>query len=81
MPTEIFSDFFSIHQVTFKNLKDNKMHQNTCNEKNADKYFVRYGDTFENIAMKNNIRVDKLIDLNPAIRFLRPGMKISICYN
>jgi LysM repeat protein len=81
VPTEIFSDFFSIRQVTFKNTKDDKVYQNTCNEKNADKYFVRYGDTFENIARKYNIRVDKLIDLNPAIRFLRPGMKISICYN
>lgn len=81
VPTEIFPQFFSVSEVTFKNKNENRSLQTTCNEKNADKYFVRHGDTFENIAIRNNIRIDKLIDLNPAIRFLRPGMQISICYN
>lgn len=81
VPTELFPHFFSISEVSFKNLNEPRMAHTSCNEKNADKYLVRYGDTFDNIAMRNNINVDKLIDLNSSIRFLRPGMQISICYN
>jgi len=81
VPTEIFPHFFSISQVSFKNINLKKNTNTACNEKNADTYFVRYGDTFQNIASKNSLRIDKLIELNPSIRFLRPGMQLSICYN
>lgn len=81
VPTEIFPQFFSVSQIAFKNSNETKISNVSCNEKTADKYLVRYGDTFDNIAIRNNIKVDKLIDLNPSIRFLRPGMQIAICYN
>jgi membrane-bound lytic murein transglycosylase D len=81
VPTQIFPQFFSISRVTFKNNVSSNPTHTSCNEKTADKYSVSHGDTFESIAIKNNIKTDKLIDLNPAIRFLRPGMQISICYN
>ena len=81
VPTEIFPEFFSISKTQFNNKVNINAIHNTCNEKNADKYFVRYGDTFENIASRNNIRVDKLMDLNSSVRFVRPGMNIAICYN
>ena len=56
-----------------------ELHSGGCSDQNALTYKTRYGDSFESIASIYRIKVDKLMDLNPSIRFVRPGMQIHIC--
>ena len=79
VPTDIFSEYFSVSRISFN--QSIKSHQSYvgCSDQNSLNYKVRYGDSFESIASIYRIKVDKLMDLNPSIRFVRPGMQINIC--
>ena len=79
VPTDIFAEYFSVSRISFS--QSIKSHQSYvgCSDQNALTYKTRYGDSFESIASSYRIKVDKLMDLNPSIRFVRPGMQINIC--
>lgn len=78
VPTDLFSQYFSVEKVSFKN--SNRYHgPSNANKGCEQSYRVKYGDTMESIAMKHRLSVDRLMDLNPSVRFVRPGMAINLC--
>ena len=79
VPTDIFSEYFSVSRISFSQSIKSYQSYVGCSDQNALTYKTRYGDSFESIASSYRIKVDKLMDLNPSIRFVRPGMQINIC--
>jgi len=78
VPTDLFSQYFSVEKVSFKN--SNRYHgPSNANKGCEQSYRVKYGDTMEGIAIKHRLSVDRLMDLNPSVRFVRPGMTINFC--
>ena len=78
VPTPLFSHYFLLNKVSFQN-KKNISDQPICDVNNHSQYTAHYGDTLSSIAMRFKIRVDHLLDLNPMVRAVRPGMTINIC--
>lgn len=77
VPTPIFTKFFIPNKISFKN-QSKRVSISSCNSGSSE-YVIKRGDTFQSISAKFKISVDKLIDLNPAIRFPRPGLNIMLC--
>ncbi len=78
VPTSIFKSYFSLDEISFRNntilasYKSNKTSQ-------CFSYSTQYKEDFNAIAVKHAIKVKDLIDANPSVRFLRPGMNLNIC--
>ena len=78
VPTETFPKYFLLDRVSFKN-RTNHQTRVIYSSGGCSPYTARQGDSIEGIASKLHIKLDTLIDLNPAVRFVRPGMAINIC--
>lgn len=78
VPTPLFSRYFLLDKVTFKN-KQNISVQHPCGDNNHSQYTAHYGDSLTSIALLYRMKVDRLMDLNPMVRAVRPGMVINIC--
>jgi LysM repeat protein len=77
VPTPVFSKYFLLNRVTFKTSEVHGLKK--CDATNHSQYTAHYGDTLTSIAMRFKMRVDYLMDLNPLIKAVRPGMTINIC--
>lgn len=77
VPTETFTKYFMTSKVSFK-IVSSSHSLSSCNSGGGG-YLVRYGDTIETISNKFKMSVDRLIELNPAVRFPRPGITLSLC--
>jgi hypothetical protein len=78
VPTAIFKSYFSLDEISFKNktiLASNKSNKTS----QCFSYSAQYKEDFNAIALKHAIKVKDLIDANPSVRFLRPGMNLNIC--
>ena len=78
VPTPLFSHYFLLNKVTFKNDQSNAVSR-SCSGANHSQYTAHYGDSLASIAIRFRMRVDRLMDLNPLVRAVRPGMTINIC--
>lgn len=78
VPTPLFSHYFLLNKVTFKNDQNNAVSR-SCSGANHSQYTAHYGDSLASIAIRFRMRVDRLMDLNPLVRAVRPGMTINIC--
>jgi hypothetical protein len=79
VPTSVFKDYFSLSEVSFKNkinIASNKIYKS----KQCIDYQTQYNDTFNSIAEKQSINIKDLRDFNPSVRFIRPNIKLNICY-
>lgn len=79
VPTSVFKDYFSLNEVSFKNkinIASNKIYKS----KQCIDYQTQYNDTFNSIAEKQSINIKDLRDFNPSVRFIRPNIKLNICY-
>ena len=76
VPTYVFSKYFSLNKVSFKT----NVSKNTggCSGLQGQ-HQVHYGDSIESVAKQYRLKVDRLLDLNPSVRFLRPGMQLTVC--
>ena len=76
MPTKVFEEFFSLNstQYTYNKL-------NTNNSIICDQRFYKAGlqDTLIKVAKKFNLKLDSIREMNPKIKFVRPGMKLKVC--
>ncbi len=79
VPTSIFKNYFSLNKVSFKN-KINLASDKIYKPKQCINYQTQYNDTFNSIAEKQSINVKDLRDSNPSVRFIRPNIKLNICY-
>ncbi len=77
VPTDLFSQYFSVEKISFHNKSGYR--SPSALDMCAGAYETKYGDTLESIAAKYRLRVDALTDLNPSVRFVRPGMRIHLC--
>lgn len=78
VPTPLFSRYFLLNKVTFKNTQNVLIPQN-CTSEHHSQYIAHYGDTLASIAIRFKVRADRLMDLNPLVKGVRPGMTINIC--
>ena len=74
VPTETFTRYFMTSKISFK-IKSTTNNPSSCNSG----YRVRYGDTIETVSKKYKMSVDRLIELNPSVKFARPGITLSLC--
>ncbi len=77
VPTYVFSKYFSLNKVSFKTTIPKS--KEGCAGFQGQQYNVHYGDSMESVAKKYHLKVDQLLDLNPAVHFLRPGMQLIVC--
>jgi len=78
VPTDIFTQYFMPNKISFKVTSTSKSYM-TCNSSGKSDYKVGYGETIETIAKKFRLSVDKLIELNPSVRYARPGIILNLC--
>ena len=76
VPTKVFKEFFSLNntQYTYKII-------NTKDSINCDQKFykARQHDTLIKVAKKFNLKLDSIREMNPRVRFVRPGMSLQVC--
>ena len=77
VPTETFTRYFMTSKISFK--IDSVSHNTSSCNSVAGGYRVRYGDTIETISKKFKMSADRLIELNPSVRFTRPGITLNLC--
>ena len=77
VPTETFTRYFMTSKISFK-IESAPHNSSFCNGLGGG-YRVRYGDTIETISKKFRMSVDRLIELNPSVKFARPGITLSLC--
>jgi len=75
VPTRVFSKYFSLKKVSFKNTTTSKNHNGCSNSE----YRTTAGDSVESVSRKFHLKIDKFFDLNPNVRYIRPGMDIRLC--
>ena len=58
-----------------------KRNINTKNSVNCNKKFykARQHDTLIKVAKKFNLKLDSIREMNPRVRFVRPGMSLQVC--
>ena len=76
VPTKVFKKFFSLNntQYTYKNI--NTKNSDTCNQK---VYKAKQHDTLIKVAKMFNLKLDSIREMNPRVRFVRPGMSLQVC--
>jgi len=77
VPTRVFAQYFMPDRVAF-GAGSHRMSQSACNAPSS-LYQVKRGETLEIIARKFKMSLSKLIDLNPEVRFARPGIALHLC--
>jgi|TARA_B110000967_G_C18891849_1_gene567930 membrane-bound lytic murein transglycosylase D len=73
VPSVYFKKYFSTKKISYKKSSS----KSGCPKKY---YKTKYRDTFEKLAKRYRVKMDSLREMNPQISFLRPGMKIKLCY-
>jgi len=74
IPSEAFQKYFSSKNISYKKASSK-------NGRCSIKYHkAKYRDTLIKLALKYRIKMDDLKQLNPSVSFLRPGMRIKLCY-
>ena len=75
VPTRVFSKYFSLKKVSFKNTATSNNHNGCSNSQ----YRAQTGDSVESVSRKFHLKIDQFFDLNPSVRYIRPGMDIRLC--
>lgn len=75
VPTRVFSKYFSLKKVSFKNNTSSNNHSGCSNSQ----YRAKDGDSVESVSRKFHLKIDQFFDLNPSVRYIRPGMDIKLC--
>ena len=73
MPSKEFQKYFSSKNISYKK----SSLKSSCSKKY---YKAKYRDTLVKVAKKYKIKMDHLKQMNPQISFLRPRMRIKLCY-
>jgi LysM repeat protein len=73
MPSREFQKYFSSKNISYKK----SSLKSSCSKRY---YKAKYRDTLVKVAKKYKIKMDYLKQMNPQISFLRPGMRIKLCY-
>jgi membrane-bound lytic murein transglycosylase D len=78
VPTETFAKYFMTSKISFKITSSTQVVSNCNNPGKAD-YKIKYGETIESISRKFKMSVNKLIEINPTLKYARPGISLSLC--
>jgi len=73
IPSLEFQKYFSTQKISYKKYSS----KSRCSKKY---YKAKYRDTLVKVAKKYKIKMDHLKQMNPQISFLRPRMRIKLCY-
>ena len=76
VPTKVFEEFFSVNNTQYTYDKLNTNNSITCGQKF---YKARSQDTLIKVAKKFNLKLDSIREMNPKVKFVRPGMKLKVC--
>lgn len=75
VPTRVFSKYFSLKKISFKNTTTSNNHNGCGNSQ----YLAKSGDSIESVSRKFHLKIDQFFDFNPSVRYIRPGMEIKLC--
>jgi len=76
VPTRVFKEFFSLNNTQFSYMNKNTKNSIACDQKF---YKARQYDTLIKVAKKFNLKLDSIREMNPRIKFVRPGMSLQVC--
>ena len=76
VPTKVFEQFFSLDNTKYTYNKINTNNIITCDQKF---YKARPFDTLIRVAKKFNLKLDTIREMNPKVKFVRPGMSLTVC--
>ena len=76
VPTKVFEQFFSLDNTQYTYNKINTNNIITCDQKF---YKARPFDTLIRVAKKFNLKLDSIREMNPKVKFVRPGMSLTVC--
>lgn len=76
VPTKAFKQFFSLDNTQYTYNKINTNNIITCDRKF---YKARPYDTLIKVAKKFNLKLDSIREMNPKVKFVRPGMSLTVC--
>ena len=73
---QVFEQFFSLDNTQYTYNKINTNNIITCDQKF---YKARPFDTLIKVAKKFNLKLDTIREMNPKVKFVRPGMSLTVC--
>jgi membrane-bound lytic murein transglycosylase D len=76
-PTPVFTQYFMPNRVSFATRGTHRL-SISC-DANSSGYKIQQGDSMETISKRFGMSVNKLVDLNPEVRFARPGILLKVC--
>jgi membrane-bound lytic murein transglycosylase D len=76
VPTRVFKEFFSLNNTQFSYMNKNTKNSIACDQKF---YKARQYDTLIKVAKKFNLKLDSIREMNPRVKFVRPGMSLQVC--
>ena len=77
VPTPVFTQYFMPNRVSFGTRSRHRLSASCDSHSSA--YKIQRGDSLEAISRRFGMSVNKLIDLNPEVRFARPGILLKVC--
>ena len=78
VPAPIFKDFFSLNKINVKSYGEKKV-PNKIDLSKCIMHVAQYHETFSSIAKTYTVNSRELINSNPSVRFLRPGVTLNVC--
>ena len=76
VPTKVFEEFFSLNNTQYTYNKINTNNSITCIQKF---YKAKPYDNLIKVAKKFNLKLDSIREMNPKVKFVRPGMNLKVC--
>jgi len=74
VPSKVFANYFDLKKISYSWNNGNK--ESHCTIKT---YLAQRNDSVVKIVRKFKISIDDFNEMNPAVKYIRPGMKLIIC--
>ena len=76
VPNKEFKKYFSLDTLQYSKVKKQTNNGGGCRQKF---YKSKKGDTLYKIARRFNLKFDAIAEMNPKVKYVRPGMSLQIC--
>jgi ABC-type proline/glycine betaine transport system substrate-binding protein len=74
VPSQVFANYFDLKKISYSWNNGNK--ESHCTIKT---YLAQRNDSVVKIVRKFKISIDDFNEMNPTVKYIRPGMRLIIC--